>query len=341
MLDARPALKFPGMELIDCIELPILIIERDLTVARFNTAAAKLLSLSASDYGRHLHSVRKPAGTQQLEELCEHVIATGSSHRVEVADGEGSRFSINVGCHKADQHIHGAVLTFTNVTAFRESLERAIEEREFTKVVLNTIADGLVIVDSDLRIQAANQAFYALFQTSRQESQGAHLYHLRNGASDIPDLRRLLDSSSSPNDYPESVECDLEFPGVGRRTLWLNARPLTRGTHSELTTLITIPDVTKRKRAMEALRESEEELRILDRVGATLSLRTGSEEAGAGNHRCEPGIEPSGVRGVFLQRHGSDGREISPLHSFRCARGGVQKFPHAAQYPGIWAHFSR
>jgi PAS domain S-box-containing protein len=259
------------MELIDCIELPILIIDRDLTVASFNTAAARLFSLSGADCGRHLHSIQKPAVTQQMEELCEHVIATGSSHRLEVADGAGSRFSVNIGCHKANQNINGAVLTFTNVTAFRESLERAIEEREFTKVVLNTIADGLVIVDSDLRIQAANQAFYALFQTSRQESQGAHLYHLGNGGWDIPQLRGLLDPSSSPNDHPESLECDHEFPGVGRRTLWLNARPLTRRTQSELTTLITIQDVTERKRAMEALRESEEELRILDRVGATLA----------------------------------------------------------------------
>jgi PAS domain-containing protein len=127
------------------------------------------------------------------------------------------------------------VLTFTNVTAFRESLERAIEEREFTKVVLNTIADGLAIVDSDLRIQTANQAFYALFQTSRQESQGAHLYDVGSGDWNIPRLRALLVGKSSSNEGPQSLEYDHEFPGVGRRTLWLNARPLTRGTHSELT----------------------------------------------------------------------------------------------------------
>jgi PAS domain S-box-containing protein len=36
-------------------------------------------------------------------------------------------------------------------------------------------------------------------------------------------------------------------------------------------TLITIQDITERRRAMEVLRESEEELRILDRVGATLA----------------------------------------------------------------------
>jgi two-component system CheB/CheR fusion protein len=232
------------MELIDCIELPILIIDRDLTVASFNRAAARLLSLSDADYGRHLHSIQKPAGTRQIEELCEHVIATGSSHRMEVADDAGSRFSVGIGCHKADENINGAVLTFTNVTAFRESLDRAVEEREFTKVVLNTIADSLVIVDSDLRIQAANQAFYALFQTSRQESQGVHLFQLANGGWDIPGLRALLGGNPPSNEGTQSLECDHDFPSVGLRTLWLNARPLTRVTHSAQTTLITSQDVT-------------------------------------------------------------------------------------------------
>ena len=271
MVDEGPAAKSPGMELIDCIELPVLVIARDLTVAGFNAAAAKLLSLSDSDYGRHLHSLRTLAGMQHLQELVEHVIATGISHRVEVAGGEGSWFSVSIGCHKAAQSIHGAVLTFTNVTAFRESLERAIEEREFTKVVLNNIRDALVIVDSDLRIQAANQAFYALFQTSRQESQGSHLYHLGSGDWDVPQLQTLLDVNSSPNENRQSLECDHDFTGIGRRTLWLNACPLIHGIHTGRTALITIQDITERKRAMEALRESEEELRILGRVGAALA----------------------------------------------------------------------
>ena len=141
------------------------------------------------------------AGVKNLEDLCEHVIASGSSHRVEIGDGAGSWFSLNIGCHKANQNINGAVLTLTNVTALRESLERAIEEREYTKAVINTIADALVIVDADLRIQAANQAFYALFQTSRERSQGAALYQLGSGDWDIPRLRSLIDGSSASDDY--------------------------------------------------------------------------------------------------------------------------------------------
>jgi PAS domain S-box-containing protein len=270
MIDEHEASNSIGMELIDCIELPVLVVGRDLTLVSFNPAAADLLALTGSDRGRHLRSFQMFAGVKNLLDICEHVIGSESSHRMEIGDGAGSWFSLNIGCYKANQTINGAVLTLTNVTAFRESLERAIVEREYTKAVINTIADALVIVDADLRIQAANQAFYELFQTSRDESQGAAFYQFGSGKWDVPGLRSLIDASSASDDYLGSLECDQEL-AAGHRTLLLNARRLNRGGQPGQITLITIQDITERKNALVSLRESEEELRILHRVGASLA----------------------------------------------------------------------
>ena len=270
MIDAHEASNSTGMKLIDCIELPVLVVDLDLTLVSFNPAAAEVLGLASSDRGRQMRSIPMLAGVKNLPALCEHVIASGSSHRVEIGDGAGSWFSLNIGCYKANQNINGAVLTFTNVTALRESLARAIEEREYSKAVINTIADALVIVDADLRIQAANQAFYALFQTSRELSLGAAFDQLGSGDWNIPRLRSLIDGSSASDDSLGSLECDQEL-AAGRRTLLLNARRLKRRGQAGQITLITIQDITERKSALVALRESEEELRILHRVGATLA----------------------------------------------------------------------
>ncbi len=258
------------MELIDCIELPIVIFDRDLAVVGFNGAAATLLSLTPSDYGRQMHSIQMFTGARMLEELCQHVISSGSSHRIELADGAGSWFSVSVGCRKTGQNIDGAVLTLTNVTAFRESLERAIEEREYTKAVINTIADALVIVDADFRIQSANHAFYALLQTSRENSQGVRFYQLGGEGWDVAGVRKLLDGTLPSNDKPESLECDHEFPGVGRRTLLLNARRLIRGSLAGQMSLITIQDITERKATEEKLRTTEK-LAATGRLSASIS----------------------------------------------------------------------
>jgi hypothetical protein len=45
---------------------------------RRNPAAAGLLSLTPSDHGRQLRSIQMLNGMQNLEDLCEHVIASGS-----------------------------------------------------------------------------------------------------------------------------------------------------------------------------------------------------------------------------------------------------------------------
>lgn len=48
--------------------------------------------------------------------------------------------------------ISGTVLTFTNVTAFRASIDQAIYEREYAKTILNTVADPLVVLDGELHV---------------------------------------------------------------------------------------------------------------------------------------------------------------------------------------------
>ena len=64
---------------------------------------------------------------------------------------------------RGDRQVTGTVLTFTNVTAFRASIDQVIYERECTKAILNTVADPLVVLSADQRIQSGNRAFYTMF----------------------------------------------------------------------------------------------------------------------------------------------------------------------------------
>jgi PAS domain S-box-containing protein len=251
-----------GTDIIDSIELPILVVSRDCTIASFNPAAAALLSLGSPDVGQPLSRIRMLTNVKNLEEACEYVMAGGTSSQWDVSDGAGSWYTLRIGpCKASSQHITGAVLTLSNVTALRASLEQAIDERQHTKAIINTVSDPLVVLDEELRVQAANQAFYSMFGASRDGTRHVRLYELGKRDWDVFRLRTLLNGAERPANQFATVEIEHEFPVVGRRTLLLNARRLSPGKDLDRMTLVAIQDITERKRAEEARVQLVEELR--------------------------------------------------------------------------------
>ena len=267
------------IDILDAVEVPIVLVRRDLVVTGFNQAAADALGLSPSDIGRASRDVSGHGGLPQLEQQCRQVIAGGVETRVDFRDGD-RWFVVRISPYpRAGRKVSGALLTFTNVTAFRASINQAIYERECTKAMLNTVADPLVVLSADQRIQSGNRAFYAMFGLSRDEMQGIPFHELGNGAFDHAPLRRQLEEVLAGNDAFQPVEMDDVPTSQGERTLVLDARLLSFPGHSERRALVTFQDITARKRA-EAAKDlrSEEDLRRSEAFlaeGQRLSL-TGS-----------------------------------------------------------------
>jgi PAS domain S-box-containing protein len=249
------------VDVIDSIDLPIVAVGRDCAISRFNPAAAKLLSLASADLGRPLSEIPFLTKVKHLKDLCGDAIGSGASSQCEVRDeANGSWFLLRVApCVGSEHKIDGAVLTLENVTAFRASLEQAIYEREHTKAIINTVIDPLVVLDDDCRVQTANQAFYAKFQVSRDQAQGARLYEIGTRDWDVPRLQDFLREAHAST-APES-EFEHDFPTIGPRTVLLNARSFSQRATAGQMILLVIQDITDRKQREEARRRAEEELR--------------------------------------------------------------------------------
>jgi len=247
--------------IIDTVDVPIVVVRRDLVIAFFNKAAADVLGFSTSDIGRLPRDIPVLGGLPRLEERCSQVIASGVDCRADFREGD-KWFVVRISPYpNADRQVTGTVLTFTNVTAFRASIDQAIYERECTKAILNTVADPLVVLSADQRIQSGNRAFYTMFGVSRDETQGVPLYDLGNGAFDLAPLRQQLIAMLANGHAFQPVEVDHAFTAKGQRTALLDAHPLSFPGHSEHRVLVTFQDITARKQA-EAARDlrSEEEL---------------------------------------------------------------------------------
>ena len=271
--------------ILDTVDLPIVAVGRDFTVARFNQGAAGVLGLTPSDIGRSPRDIQVLTDVIDLEELCAQVIADGAPFRREVRAGNRS-FLLRIAPYtRSDRQIEGTVLTLTNVTAFRASMEQAIYEREYTKAILNTVIGPLVVLDADLRVQTANRAFYAMFQVSREETQGVPLYDLGNHDWDTPRLWTLLKETISDNSEFQSLEVEHDFPAIGRRTVLLDARRLSREGNPGHMILLAFQDITERKEAevarvrLAAIVESSDDAIISkDLNGVITSWNHGAEQ---------------------------------------------------------------
>jgi PAS domain S-box-containing protein len=229
---------------LDAVDVPIIVISRQCKVVRINRAAMTVFGLKVSDLGCSLGNTL--AGVQDLNRICTRVITDGAPHRLETRDGD-RRFLLRIAPYTgSDRQILGAVLTFTNVTAFRASIEQAIYEREYTKAILNTVVDPVVVIDAKLQVQTANRAFYTMFGISRDETQGVSIRKLGDSEWETSEVWDSLEITlSGPSEF-QAVEIDREFP-VGRTTLVLDARRLAGARDSLI--VLTFHDVTERKLA--------------------------------------------------------------------------------------------
>ena len=163
----------------------------------------------------------------------------------------------------ASGEVGGAVLVFRN-TAERSGHEQAAQKAlAYAADIIATLREPFLVLDGDLRVKTANDAFYQSFRVSAEETESRLVYDLGDGQWDIPGLRALLHEVSSAHHPVNDFEVEHDFPAIGRRSMLLNARPFPPKPGTPELILLAFEDITTRKQAEAAVQTSEVRYRRL------------------------------------------------------------------------------
>ena len=262
-------------------KLPIVLIGRDLVIRRFSAQAEKLFNLQAEDIGRGIGKVgqnllfpREGRLVNDLEFMVTQVIETVRERECEVLDKEGNWYLLRVSPYiSLHKKVEGAVLVLINIDELKLSKQAAVAARDYAESIVRTVRDPLLILNSDLSVHTANDAFYKTFEVSPAESEGRLIYDLGNGQWNIPGLRELLDEILPRNSFFENFEVTHDFVALGRRIMLLNARKL-ESVDTPGRILLGIQDVTEQLQNQMATRTSLSRNRALVDASAQIVWTT-------------------------------------------------------------------
>ena len=132
-------------------------------------------------------------------------------------------------------------------TGFREQFTGIADAWALAQGIVDTVREPVLVLDNELRVIAASRSFYSAFQVKPNDTQGRPLYALGDGQWDIPKLRVLLERIIPEKGVMEGYEVEHEFPGLGHRTMCLNARQVFYEGGANTTILLGIEDVTEQR----------------------------------------------------------------------------------------------
>jgi PAS domain-containing protein len=229
----------------------------NLQIRRFTPPTAAIFNLIESDIGRPIHHVTTNLIYNKLNEDLISVLDTLVPKSIEVQTNEARSYILRITPYRTAGHvIQGLVLTFVDITQEKKADQevatvKAAQEvaivkaaQEVAESIVNTVREPLIVLDGDLRIISANNAFYNMFQVIKEDTEKVLIYEIGNRQWDIPKLRKLLEDILPKNTYFNDYEVDHSFPAIGHKTMVLNARRVIAGGGQVPMILLALEDIT-------------------------------------------------------------------------------------------------
>jgi len=235
-------------------DIAMLFLDAALRIRLFTPAAKLMFSVIAADIGRPLADLARLSDDTHLLTDASTVLANHAPLTREVAVGEGAWYTRRVLPYRGhDGRVEGVVVTFADISE-RKTAERATEAARFySDSIINTIRQPLVVLDEAFTVISASRSFYRDFAVEPDETVGRTLDAVDAGRLDVPAVHAFLDRLRLGETVIEDHAVELDLPPQGLRSLLLGALEIRGEPLAARQILVTVDDITERKKASEAL----------------------------------------------------------------------------------------
>jgi two-component system CheB/CheR fusion protein len=250
------------MNLMDATAIATVFLDREFRVTRFTPSAVTIFKLIATDLGRPLSDLTTRLEYPQLDEDARAVLRTLQPSEREVGDAAGNWYLARARPYRTiEDMIAGVVLTFVDITERKTAQESLRRSQERYSAIVNQASVGVVQTRLDGEITFANTCYCALMGYEESELVGRRAIDLVH-ALDNARVEGLFGRLAA---HGEPFETESRSVRKDGSIIWLHksVTVLTERDGRPDSALIVCSNVSERKYAEEALRESEERVRLM------------------------------------------------------------------------------
>jgi len=221
--------------LLNSVNVALVILATDLTIRRFTPTAEKLFHLIPSDVGRRLSDLSRTVNVPDLEAIIDEVIEHLAPVDREVQDRTGKWYSLRVRPYRThESRIDGVVLMLLDINEMKGAASQ----------IMAVARHPMLALYADLKVKAANDAFYRAFNLQPGEVEGQLLYQIGDGAWEMSKLRKLLEEILPQQTQVQDFPIEAELPHLGPRKMMANARRFYEESQGVQLILMGLEDVT-------------------------------------------------------------------------------------------------
>ncbi|MDB5898652.1 MAG: signal transduction histidine kinase with CheB and CheR [Ramlibacter sp.] len=242
--------------LMDATQIATIFLDRDLRITRYTPAAVSLFNLIASDLGRPLTDMATQLDYPELGPDAQRVLERLVPIEREVGQASGSWYLARLMPYRTvEDRIAGVVFTFIDITERKQ----AEEMRLWLSAVVSSTSDAIISFALDETILSWNSGAQRLFGYGAEEAIGQPLRLL---AGDPSEQERLIGDVGAGR-LVENLETVRRRKDGSDVHVAITASPIKDDTGRVLAGTVMARDITATRTAAEALRQSEERLRMI------------------------------------------------------------------------------